>query len=147
MRAEYVGHFRLNTLMDAVLSACPSLVVPIDDGQECLLYLAGTDNGVRMEWPDHILSAEQMDAIVAAHDPDALTAVEIERARAIANQSDVRDRWNLAALKDKTPAELYTLMQGRMDAWSNLAAAKADLREWLPLMAAAIAWMVIEERK
>jgi len=33
-------------------------------------------------------------------------------------------------------------MQNKMNAWANLGQAKADLMEWLPLMAAVIFWKV-----
>jgi len=69
----------------------------------------------------------------------ALPQVEIDSK---ANQLDVETRLNLSELADKTPTEIYTLMQGRMDSWTTLADARADLREWLPLMAAIIAWKV-----
>jgi hypothetical protein len=36
-------------------------------------------------------------------------------------------------------------MQNKMDGWTSLADAKADLREWLPLFGAIIAWKVINE--
>ena len=45
-----------------------------------------------------------------------------------------------SALADKTPAEIYALMQARMDKWTTLAEARADLREWLPLLAALAVW-------
>lgn len=61
-----------------------------------------------------------------------------------ANVHDVQLRFAAHALKGKTPAEIYTLVQGRIDGWSNLAAAKSDLRDWLPLLAAGLACMVME---
>jgi len=60
------------------------------------------------------------------------------------NGDDARVRFLLSQLADKTPEEIYTLMQNRMDGWQNLGQAKADLWEWLPLMAAVIAWKVID---
>jgi hypothetical protein len=76
-------------------------------------------------------------AVIAAHVPQAVWNDE-DQARV--NADDVCAHWNLVALKDKTPAEIYALMQGQMDTWTTLADARRDLREWLPLMAAAIAW-------
>jgi len=58
------------------------------------------------------------------------------------NQLDVETRFNLSQLANKTPQEIYTLMQSAMDSWSTLADARSDLRIWLPLMAAIIAWKV-----
>jgi hypothetical protein len=57
-----------------------------------------------------------------------------------AHQADVQTRFDGSWLQGKTPGEIYTLMQERMDGWTSLADAKADLRVWLPLMAAAVAW-------
>jgi len=76
-------------------------------------------------------------AWVALHaDEDAqLEAKESARA-------DIDARFLLSQLANKTPQEIYTLMQNRMDSWASLADARADLREWLPLMAAIIAWKV-----
>lgn len=63
-----------------------------------------------------------------------------------ASVDDVRLRWSqYAFLKGKTPQEIYDLMQGAMDDWTSLTDARADLREWLPLMAAAIAWMLMRD--
>ena len=58
------------------------------------------------------------------------------------NMTDVLDRLNMSALADMTPAEIYTAMQNKMNSWTNLGQAKADLSEWLPLMAAVIFWKV-----
>ena len=120
----------------AEINTATGLTLTVD---ELVYYLNGA---VEVRAPEQYRDA--IVAVIAVHVPVSVWNNE-DRARV--NMADVNDRWNLAALKDKTPAEIYSLMQGRMDAWANLAAAKADLREWLPLMAAAIAWMVIEERK
>lgn len=68
-------------------------------------------------------------------------AVDAETAKVAldAEVSDVNARFVLSALNGRTPAQIYTLMQNQIDGWGNLAQAKADLREWLPLMAALIA--------
>lgn len=60
-------------------------------------------------------------------------------------QDDIRARWIASVIHGKTPAQIYTAMQGAIDGWGSLAAAKADLRTWLPLMAAALAWMVMKD--
>lgn len=51
---------------------------------------------------------------------------------------DALQRLAGSPLADKSPAEIYDLMQTRIDGWGSLAAAKADMREWFPLMTAAI---------
>jgi hypothetical protein len=66
------------------------------------------------------------------------------RAEATTHKGDVKTRLLNSALASKSPDEIYTLMQGQIDGWASLAEAKADLRVWLPLMAAAIVWLVNE---
>ena len=77
------------------------------------------------------------DAVVAAHDPEGDLPWNL-------NKKEAEARFLLSQLADKTPEEIYVLMQDRMDGWQNLSQAKSDLREWLPLMAAVIAWKVID---
>lgn len=98
------------------------------------------DGHVEVRAPEQYRDA--IAAVVAAHVPEAVWNDE-DRTRV--HMTDARDRWNLAALKSKSPAKIYTLMQSRMDTWANLADARRDLREWLPLIAAAVAWCVMEE--
>lgn len=70
-------------------------------------------------------------------------AAEAAAAEIEAKATEARGLWdNYAALKDKTPVKIFAIMQARMDAWTSLADARRDLREWLPLMAALIAWGV-----
>ncbi len=59
---------------------------------------------------------------------------------------DVLDRLAAAALIDKSPTQIYTQMQTQIDGWTTLAEAQDDLREWLPLMAAAIVWLVAKDK-
>lgn len=74
--------------------------------------------------------------IVAAH-----TGVDPVRV----SQADIRTRWGTSSVHGKTPAQIYTLMQGQIDGWTSLAQAKADLRVWLPLLAAAVGWLVLPD--
>jgi hypothetical protein len=80
---------------------------------------------------------DQAAAILVAHDPTDHDAL---------NTADVASRWKTSAFHDKTPAQIYSLMQGRIDGWTSLAQAKTDLRDWLPLILAELAWTVLEER-
>jgi len=81
--------------------------------------------------------------VIDAHDGDAAqAAIENARIEAQNAKADIDARFLLSQLANKTPQEIYTLMQNRMDSWTSLADARADLREWLPLMAAIIAWKV-----
>lgn len=72
----------------------------------------------------------------------ALAAQEMAQADKEATLGAVWQRLANSPLADKPPAEIYDLMQARIDGWASLAAAKADMREWFPLMAAAIFHLV-----
>ncbi len=76
--------------------------------------------------------------LLAAHDSAQLSISEIR----VVNQFDVDARFDVSVLKNKTPAQIYTSVQASIDGWANLAEAQADLREWLPLVFATIAWKV-----
>ena len=95
----------------------------------------------RIDYSRELTAEEQATAngIIAAHNPNGKLPWD-------ADADDIRARFLASAISKKTPAEIYTLIQGRIDGWSNLTAAKADLRAWLPFMAAAIAWLVMEQR-
>jgi hypothetical protein len=70
-------------------------------------------------------------------------AAEAAAAEVEANAIEARSLWDgYAALRDKTPAEIEALVRARINGWSTLAAAKTDLAEWLPRMAALLAWAV-----
>ena len=93
----------------------------------------------RIDYTRALTAGEQItaDAIVAAHDPNGDLPRNL-------NKKEAEARFLLSQLADKTPEEIYTLMQDRMDSWTMLADARGDLREWLPLLAAVIAWKVID---
>ena len=103
------------------------------------LPVIGVASTGRIDYSRELTAGEQTtaDAVVAAHDPDGDLPWNL-------NKKEAEARFLLSQLADKTPEEIYTLMQSRMDGWQNLAQAKTDLREWLPLMAAVIAWKVID---
>ena len=74
-----------------------------------------------------------------------LPALEAERQAKEGKQAsfeDVLARLANSPLADMSPADIYTAMQTRIDGWGSLAAAKADMREWFPLMTAAIFHLV-----
>lgn len=77
-------------------------------------------------------------AVIDAHDPNVLSQGEQTQA----HKDDVNLRFAAANLTGKSPQQIYTAMQNKMDGWANLADARADLRNWLPLMAAGIVWLV-----
>jgi len=135
----YQGTFKQSLLMDELLAAFPEWLIGSGEDVECLLYLVGNDQGVKLTVPD-VADEGEIQVVIDAHDPEVMSAGEIKQA----HRNDARARFLLSQLADKTPEEIYVLMQNRMDGWQNLAQAKTDLREWLPLMAAVIAWKVID---
>lgn len=94
------------------------------------------------------LTPEQDTAIrnaINAHNADTLTVGQVaEDTRKVA-RNDARQRFLQHAIAGKTPEQIYTLIQGEIDGWASLTDAKNDLRAWLPLLASAVAWLVIEE--
>jgi hypothetical protein len=76
--------------------------------------------------------------IILNHDFNARTADQQEAAAIAVDGEDVIARYLASPMAAKTPAQIYTLVQGEIDAWATLADAKADLRVWLPLMAAGV---------
>jgi len=103
------------------------------------LPVEGVSSDGRIDYSRELIAQEQItaDAVVAAHDPEGDLPKNL-------NKKDAEARFLLSQLANKTPQEIYTQMQGRMDNWSSLADAKSDLREWLPLIAAVIALKVID---
>ncbi len=79
---------------------------------------------------------------VLAHDSLALTLNQQEQIDIRLNNIDIRDRILSSGLRDKSPSQIYTQLESQIDAWASLSEAKVDLKTWLPLMAAAIVWML-----
>ena len=115
-----------------------------------ILQATGTDVVDRYsrigETLDFVINGEDIEenavviqSVIDAHVPDPLYFPEDVRQAHIA---DVLDRLNMSALATMIPTEIYTTMQNKIDGWGNLGQAKADLTEWLPLMAAVIFWKV-----
>lgn len=75
---------------------------------------------------------------------EVIAAQQVQLVYELTQRLDVRARYAASVLKNKTPAEIYTYLQGRIDGWGNLNAAKADLRVWLPLLSAVLAWVSME---
>lgn len=104
------------------------------------LPILSIDETGKIDYSRELTSEEQTtaDNIVLAHDPNRdLPWIE--------NKKEAKARFLISQLADKTPQEIYTLMQNRMDNWTTLADARSDLREWLPLMAALMAWTIGRE--
>jgi hypothetical protein len=100
------------------------------------------DNQVEINGADIEAQAVLIQSTIDAHVPDPLYFPSDRKREHI---QAIIDHFNLHSLKGKTPAEIFTMMQNAMDSWTSLADARSDLREWLPLMAAAISWIVLDQ--
>jgi len=137
-KLTFQGLFKSNLLADELRAAFPAWTPVTSEGTSRLQSKPdGTE--VYLFVPDAADEGE-IQTVIDAHDPEALSAGEIKQA----HRDDARARFLLSQLANKPPEEIYVLMQDRMDGWQNLSQAKSDLREWLPLMAAVIAWKVID---
>ena len=109
--------------------------------KQASLPVEGVSSDGRIDYSRELTAQEQStaDAVVAAHDPEG----ELPR---VLNAKAVKQAFLDSALANKTPVEIYTLMQGAIDGWTSLADARSDLRKWLPLIAAVIAWKVVDQK-
>ncbi len=92
-----------------------------------------------------VITVEQQDLIapiLSSHDSLALTLSQQEEMDAASNIINVKDRLLSSGLRDKTPAQIYAQLENQIDTWASLSEAKTDFKIWLPLMAAAIVWML-----
>jgi hypothetical protein len=90
--------------------------------------MQGNDQGVRIFFPDE--HEDAIDILVSIHDPNALSEPEQEESE----REAVRILLRNSPLAGKTPDEVYSIVQGRINGWSSLADAKADFLEWMPLL-------------
>jgi creatinine amidohydrolase/Fe(II)-dependent formamide hydrolase-like protein len=95
---------------------------------------------VRVDFLDSV-TQQQIDAAIAL--VNAHTGVDPVKVA----QADIRARWLASTIHGKDPTQIYTAVQGAIDGWTSLAAAKADLRVWLPLAIAALAWEVMKNEQ
>ena len=97
-------------------------------------------NGLDIDWNSHTIEND----LLCRNGQPVIIYPPGENWIANENKEDIRARFLFSQLQDKTPEEIYMMMQNRMDNWTTIAEAKEDLREWLPLMASAIAWIVMK---
>lgn len=98
------------------------LTEPVDDALQNALIRAVTTHDYKQRLPEQ----DAQDAQRAARE-------------------DARARFVASAIAGRTPEQIYTAMQTQMDTWGSLADAKRDLKAWLPLLAAVLAWEVISD--
>ena len=137
-KLTFQGLFKTHLLADELMIAFPSWG-NVTSENKSRMQSKPDKTEVYLFVPDSADEGE-IQVVIDAHDPEALSAGEIKQS----HRDDVRARFLLSQLANKPPEEIYVLMQDRMDGWQNLSQAKSDLREWLPLMAAVIAWKVID---
>lgn len=74
--------------------------------------------------------------LITGYDTNTRTPAQQTKAVLTTDLDDVMARYSAGNLHSKTPAEIYTLIQGQVDGWASLADAKAGLRTILPFLAA-----------
>lgn len=57
----------------------------------------------------------------------------------------MRTKWLASPLAGKTPAQVKTAVENAVNGWGSLAAAKADMVTWFPLLFAAMAALIERE--
>lgn len=87
----------------------------------------------------------QLREVVREHNPANLTPEQQAAAARRTHAADTRARFANSALANRSPQQIYDTLTARINGWSSLADAKSDLAAWLPLLAAAVAWLVVEE--
>lgn len=136
MRSIFINKTQINSdwLDEELRTALGNLIIGISHGGAI----------VEIHLDDASTSADDIIAtdIVNNHDHTVVTAEQQRRIDTAINESDIDTRFDASTIKNKTPAQIYTFIENQIDGWVNLADAQSDLREWLPLMAAAIAWKV-----
>lgn len=83
---------------------------------------------------------------VLEHDMESRTEEQDELAALADQTSGVIAQYLASPLSDRTPQALYNELQSEINGWASLADAKADLRQWLPMIAA-ICQLVIRRMK
>lgn len=79
--------------------------------------------------------------LVGSHDGGQLTDDE----RHAAHRASAFGTLLGSAIGARTPNQMQTYLDGEIDNWATLADARRDLKAWLPIMAAAIVYLVREE--
>lgn len=91
--------------------------------------------------------AARLRQIVRDHNPAVLTPDQQAAAARRINAAESRARFKVSALANRTPEQIQTALAAQINGWASLADAKRDLGVWLPLLASALAWLVVEEER
>lgn len=65
--------------------------------------------------------------------------------QAALNRAEVQSTFEADQLHGRTPAEIKTLVENQIDGWTTLTQAKTGMKKLFPIMAQAIAWLVIDQ--
>lgn len=83
-----------------------------------------------------VVEAALVDTVIPA-----VEAEQTEQTEREIGKSEALTRLKNSPLANRTPDEIYTVMQNQIDGWQSLADAKQDLRSWLPLLAVAVMYL------
>lgn len=119
--------FNPTRLHEELLAALGGLAVGVSSGA----------SGITLHLTDEATDEDEATAlaVLEAHDPLAVTAEQAAMLQFVA-------AWRGGALIGKTPAQIYQVLGAQINGWASLADAKADLRDWLPLIGAAL-WYLL----
>jgi hypothetical protein len=132
----YIGVFKQSLLAEELQAAFPSWGGVTSEGTS-RLYGKPDGSQVYIHAPDDADEVE-VQSVIDSHNPNDKSLGEIKQV----NIDDANLRLKTSALSDKTPQEIYDIVQARIDSWTSLADAKTDFREWMPLLFAGMMWMV-----
>lgn len=119
----------------ALIEALRNAIGSASDG-----YRTELDGRVILIFRQEATQADMNVAIQLAEtwDFDTKTVEELTADELSGDFADVLTRYANSNLAHKTPQQIYDLVQGQIDGWTTLAAAKAGLRTLLPLIAAGV---------
>jgi len=138
MIKEYAGTYKQSLLMDELLDAFPEWIVGEGEDRQCLLYLEGNKQGVRLTVPDGT-NEVAVAAVINAHDPNVLSTGEVIGLR---TEEAITGFRNLPDYATWTPEEaeqncIDAVLNGwdktQTDAWidssvTNIASAKTVMK-------------------
>ena len=104
---------------------------------EYATFVAKDDGFVRLDWDTTPIQGD-LDIVVpviSGHNPTDLSSTE----QNTVDRADAHARFLLSQLHNKTPEQIYTYLENRIDAWTSLADAQTDLKDWLPLLCVLVA--------
>ena len=136
MIKDYPGTYNQQLLTDEILAAIPSLVIGEGFDRQCLLYMIGNEQGVRLEFPDE--HEATIDDLVVAHDPNSLSITEQNDK----HKDNVLQWLKDSPLADMTPQEIHDTVEAQILGWDSWEDAKPAFAKWEPVLWAVVMWLV-----